>query len=297
MRARMSGKGTREAQCAVCEEGEDGEAEPMKLIVSVAILASLAGCAQTGDGREFPIPEKRVQEAFADRAGGLVVVDCLSGNVSRFHPEVCSSKYPPCSTFKIWNTLIGLECGLLSSADDAFYKWDGKARFIPEWNKDLALKQAFQVSCVPAFQELARNIGPNKMRLWIDKIGYGDRNISAGIDVFWLPAPGRRTLLISPDEQAGLMCTLASGRLPVSDKSQAVLKGIMAIRKTDRGTLYGKTGTGHDDAGQCDIGWFVGYVDSSGRKYAFACIAKGENTTGKNARAIVETILMKQRLL
>ncbi|MBI4720614.1 MAG: class D beta-lactamase [Chitinivibrionia bacterium] len=186
---------------------------------------------------------------------------------------------------------------LCATPGDAFYTWDGESRFIPEWNKDLTLKEAFQVSCVPAFQKLARDIGTKRMQSWIDKIGYGDRNISAGIDTFWLPAPGRTALLISPDEQAGLMCKLAFGKLPISDKSQAVLKEIMTVRKTDHGILYGKTGGGHDEAGKRDIGWFVGYVESNGKKYAFACVAKGKNMTGKTARTIVEIVLTQHGLL
>lgn len=59
--------------------------------------------------------------------------------------------------------------------------------------------------CVPAFQALARQIGPERMQSWIAKLGYGDRDTSAGIDVFWLPAKGRNTILISPVEQAQLM--------------------------------------------------------------------------------------------
>jgi beta-lactamase class D len=117
------------------------------------------------------------------------------------------------STFKIWNTLIGLENGIISSAEDAFYKWDGETRSIPEWNKDLTLKEAFQGSCVPAFQNLARKIGPQRMRLWIEKIDYGDHNISSGVDVFWLPAIGRKSLLISPEEQAKLIYRLVLGKL------------------------------------------------------------------------------------
>ena len=53
----------------------------------------------------------------------------------------------------------------ISSPEEAFYKWDRAIRFIPEWNKDMTLKEAFRVSCVPAFQNLARKIGPERMQL------------------------------------------------------------------------------------------------------------------------------------
>ena len=200
---------------------------------------------------------------------------------------------PPCSTFKIWNTLIGLENGLISATDDEFYKWDGKKRFLPEWNKDLTLKEAFRVSCVPAFQNLARKIGPGIMQAWIDKISYGDRNISSGIDIFWLPAPGRKTILISPEEQAKLICKLVSGKLPFSEKSLAVLNEIMIIKKTPLGILYGKTGTGE----KYTLGWFVGYLESNGKKYSFACVVKGEKVMGKDSLAIIRTIFEENGIL
>lgn len=262
-------------------------------ILMPMIIMALASVSHS---ETFPIPETTVQPIFADRKGTFVIMDCSTGAISTFHPEV-SSENSPCSTFKIWNTLIGIESGIISFPDDSFYKWDGEARFIPEWNKDLTLKEAFQVSCVPAFQNLARKIGLEKMRIWIDTIGYGDGNISSGIDVFWLPAPGRKTILISPEEQAKLICKLVTGKLGFSDKAQAVLKEIMVIRKTDHGALYGKTGSGADETGKFNLGWFVGYVETNGKNYAFACAIKGETLMGKDARIIVHTILEKQGYL
>ena len=114
-------------------------------------------------------------------------------------------------------TGIGLEEGLVASPEQSFYEWDGVERSIPAWNQDLSLREAFQASCVPAFQQLARRIGPDRMQKWIEKIGYGNRDISAGIDVFWLPAKGRQTILISPKEQARLIQRIIAGDVPMSE--------------------------------------------------------------------------------
>jgi beta-lactamase class D len=263
------------------------------VMISTALWAS----ASLAQSCVFPIPEESVQAVFADRKGTFVLMDCSSDAMSIFRPEASAEKLPPCSTFKIWNTLIGLESGIISSSEDAFYKWDGKTRAIPEWNKDLNLKEAFRVSCAPAFQDLARRIGPQRMQSWLDKIAYGDRDISSGVGVFWLPAPGRKTLLISAEEQARLIYRLVSGKLPFSEKVQAVLKDFMTIKKTEHGVLYGKTGSGVDDTGKFNLGWFVGYVESNGKAYAFACAARGERLMGKDARAITETILEKNGYL
>jgi beta-lactamase class D len=268
---------------------------PMKIRHPLAIAVIIIG-ATLAYGRTLPIPESLVNSAFAGRRGAFVIIDCLSGASSAFRPEASSEKLAPCSTFKIWNTLIGLESGILSTAEEAFYRWDGVIRPISEWNRNLTLKEAFRASCVPAFQHLARQIGPRRMQSWINQIGYGDRDLSAGIDVFWLPAVGRKTILISPKEQAELIGKLVSGNLPFSAKSLAVLKDIMLIKRTDHGVLYGKTGSGADDNGTYALGWFVGYVENQGRTYAFACAVKG-NVMGKDAREIVERVLEKQGFL
>lgn len=258
--------------------------------VMIGFLMALVSAEPAARSAVFPVPEASVQTVFGERQGTLVVIDCGTQGMSVFRPEASRKRQPPCSTFKIWNTLIGAEAGLLTSAGQSFYKWDGEARFIPEWNRDLTLREAFGVSCVPAFQDLARRIGPKTMRSWIERIGYGDGDISAGVDVFWLPAAGRKTILISPVEQARLMCGLVSGSLPFSGKAQAVLKSVMEVKKMERGELFGKTGSGMDAAGTSNLGWFVGYVETGGRVYAFACVIMGDGASGKAARGFVETI-------
>ena len=145
------------------------------------------------------------KDAFGDLDGAFVLIDCASSQAKTYNPDVANMRLPPCSTFKIVNALIGLEEGFVTSPDQSFYQWDGVERSIPAWNRDLSLREAFQASCVPAFQELACKIGSNRMQTWIDKIGYGNGDISAGIDVFWLPSKGRQTILISPMEQARLI--------------------------------------------------------------------------------------------
>lgn len=85
--------------------------------------------------------------------------------------------------------------------------------------------------------------------------------------------------------------------VPFSKHSLAVLKALMFTRETERGRLYGKTGSGTDDRGIFVLGWFVGYVESKGGTYAFACAIQGNSVMSKNTRAIVETALEKKGLL
>ena len=249
------------------------------------------------------LPADSIQKSLNGHEGAFVLIDCASGETYRSSAAACAERLPPCSTFKIWNTAIGLQLGEISRADEPFWKWDGTKQRLDAWNKDLTLKEAYDASCVPAFQALARKTGHDRMQLWLDKIGYGDKDISAGVDEFWLPAHTRKkTVLISPDEQAQLIRKLVLGQLPFSPKTLQVLKEVMFIKKTDRGSFYGKTGTSgtyidEDGTFRVGVGWFVGYVESGGKTYAFATVLKSKGIAGKDARAATESILAGQGLL
>jgi beta-lactamase class D len=80
-------------------------------------------------------------------------------------------------------------------------KWDGIDRNRPEWNEDLDMREAFKRSAVPYFQELARRIGKDNFKHYLDTVQYGNRNMGGPIDMFWL----NDSLQISADEQLGMM--------------------------------------------------------------------------------------------
>ena len=264
----------------------------MKAFLQFLLIGTAFAFLGSAYSEELLPPDVVVRDALKGKLGALVIINSLSMAVIDAFPKESAKRLPPCSTFKIWNTLAGLENGLISSPDEQFYRWDGTARSIAEWNHDLTLKEAFQASCVPAFQGLARKIGNDGMESWIKKLTYGNGDISSGLDVFWLPAKGRRTILISPTEQAELIRKLVEGKLPVAEKSISVLRELMLARKTDKGTLFGKTGTGEIAEGT-NIGWYVGYVESGSLFLPFACTLIGQGVMGKDARAVVENAFEK----
>jgi beta-lactamase class D len=263
---------------------------------SIALLVPVL-CGAIGIAMSAPLPLAPIRKVMKDRAGAFVIIDCASGEITDFDAEASAAKLPPCSTFKIWNALLGLEEGILSSPEEPFYQWDGIRRDIAAWNKDLSLRDAFQTSCVPAFQNLANRLGADRMNRWLETIGYGDKNTTAGLDVFWLPAPARRTILISPREQAELMRKLVGGKLPVKPASLQTLKDLMRVRETPAATLYGKTGSGTLSADDTKLGWFVGFIESGERCFAFAAALQEPEASGAETRSLVETILLDPNLL
>ena len=268
----------------------------MVMKISTVLLTLLACFNTFATGKTL---EDVLRKEMSNNEGTCVFMDCASGEITTSDSTIASIRYTPCSTFKIWNTLIGVECGIIQSTDAPFYTWDSIPRQFSVWNRDQTLKEAFQVSCVPAFQNLARKIGKATMRKWIDTLNYGDKDISSGIDDFWLTREGKKSIRISPIEQVTLIRKLINDELPFSGKSTAILRNIMLIEKTSRGAWYGKTGSGtlYDDKENQNIGWFVGYVTGKGRTYSFSCFLKGEKVSGGDAKRVIGLVLKKVELL
>ena len=111
-------------------------------------------------------------------AGSFALFDNGQGhftiyNLSRYK----DSAYTPASTFKIVNSLIGLQTGRIDN-EKMIIKWDGIKRVNEDWNKDLTMEEAFKVSAVPYYQEVARRIGKDTMQFWLDSLKYGNHKIA-----------------------------------------------------------------------------------------------------------------------
>ena len=100
------------------------------------------------------------------------------------------------------------------------------------------------------------------------------------------PRCDRATLLISPKEQAGLLCKLSRGELPVKPASIRLLKQLMEIRTTPKGTLYGKTGSGSSPDGKSKVGWFVGLCESGDTTYASPPVFRARNVRNESPRIL-----------
>jgi beta-lactamase class D len=77
-----------------------------------------------------------------------------------------------------------------------------------------------------------------------------------------------------------------------------IQSAIMLVAETGKRKLYGKTRSGKSAEGKEDLGWFVGFLESGGVEYVFACnITGGDHPSGKVARAIVEKLFSSENLL
>jgi beta-lactamase class D len=182
-------------------------------------------------------------------------------NLTRYR----DSSYLPASTFKIVNSLIGLQTGVITD-DSMIIKWDSVTRPVAAWNKDLTMYEAFRVSAVPYYQEVARRIGKDTMQLYLDSISYGSKKIRTRVDSFWLD----NSLTITPDEQLGLVKRLYFNQLPFFANYQDKVKRAMLFEKNSNYQLSYKTGwSGWDENTKRHIGWVVGWIVENQHPYFF----------------------------
>ena len=178
----------------------------------------------------------------------------------------------PASTFKIPNSVIALETGVVADPDKDVFKWDGVTRSIPEWNKDHTLRTAIAASAVPVYQEIARRIGAERMQKYVDAFEYGNGDIGGGIDRFWLTGG----LRISPLQQVAFVDKLRRGVLPVSKRAQDLTRDILPVTKVGDSIIRAKTGLiGVDDKTAVDgvkasVGWLVGWAEKGSAQTVFA---------------------------
>ena len=233
-----------------------------------------------------------LESYFEGLPSAFVLYDLKQDHYSRFHPERASERLLPASTFKIMNSLIGLETGVIPD-ENYVIRWDGTRHQIPSWNQDHTLKTAIQNSVVWYYQELARRVGRDRIQNYIDAVGYGNQDISGPIDNFWLDD----SLKISTDEQVEFLKRLYRGDLPFSDRSLNIVRKMIVLEKTDIYQLSGKTGSGQVDGTY--IGWFVGYVEKEGAVYIFAAnmVGSSPDINGPKVKEITLEILQDLELL
>ena len=172
----------------------------------------------------------------------------------------------PASTFKIPNSLIALETGVVEDPDKDVFKWDGIKRSIEAWNKDHTLRTAIAASAVPVYQEIARRIGQERMQKYVDLFEYGNRNIGGGIDQFWLTGE----LRIDPVRQVDFVDRLRRGVLPISKRSQELVRDILPVTSVGDATIRAKSGLLGAELGKPSLGWMVGWAEKGDAQTVFA---------------------------
>ena len=243
-------------------------------VASSCCAIALSQPVRAGFNVEFTVPQisqqlEEVQPDFSKHfedlgiEGSILIYDLNQDRIYQHNPERNGTPFLPASTFKIPNSLIALETGVIEN-DVSVLTWDGIARDYADWNRDLNIRRAFSVSAVWFYQVLARRVGHERMQDWVTHIGYGNQTIghAEDIDTFWLNGD----LRITPQEQIQFLQRLYSNDLPFSEGTIATVKDIMVVEQTPDYTIRAKTGW----AIVAEVGWYVGYVEQNENVYFFA---------------------------
>lgn len=233
------------------------------LLLLLILIPSM--CASAVTTQWLAHPEWAAEFASRGIAGTALVYDESANQYLVFDADRARRSYLPASTFKIFNALVGLETGAVADEFEVT-RWDGVKRWNEKWNRDTDLVAGMRNSTLWFYQAMARRIGAARMQEWVDKAGYGNRDISGGIDQFWLD--GR--LRISAEQQIGFLRRLADGKLPFSTRSQETVRRITIVDSAPDYVLHAKTGWTSIAGSKTDIAWYVGWLERGGKRWFFA---------------------------
>lgn len=199
----------------------------------------------------------------ADVQGTFVLYDVKADKFVGYDHSRANTRFTPASTFKIANTLIGLSTGSVASVDEVL-PYGGEPQFLPQWERDMGLREGISISNVAIYRELARRVGLVRMQEGVNRLDYGNRQIGTVVDQFWLKGP----LKISAVEQTVFLAELAKGSLPLDARLQESVRDILLVEKQGSRSLYAKTGW--ENAPRPGVGWWVGWVERNGGIHTFA---------------------------
>lgn len=242
------------------------QAPPASAAATPAVSASAPAAAPVPAG---PLERAEWRSHFdaLHVSGTIAVYDSADGKLACSDVALCTRPVLPASTFKIANSMIGLEIGVLEDAETKM-PWDGKEYPVAEWNRDNTLRSAIRVSCVPCFQAVAREVGAARMKEWLDRLDYGNHDMSGGIDQFWL----RGGMRISPVQQIDFLRRFEDGKLPISHRTSEIVHDVLTLDVGPEHVLIGKTGLQEPPNSEQLTAWFVGFVEFGKRNVFFATL-------------------------
>ena len=243
----------------------------------------------------FELHPEFAEEFAAEHVNGAIALFDSASNILSCSDEArCRQPRHPASTFKIANSIIALETGVVAEPESPL-PWDGKTYDVPDWNRDHTLRTAIQVSCVPCFQGIARQVGEARMGEWVRKLEYGNFDISGKIDTFWLVG----ALRITPVEELDFLRRLDRAELPIQPFVRDMVIDMITLDVGDDYVLRGKTGALLPPEAEL-TGWFVGWVERDARRVYFATLVdtvEPDIDFLKSRRRVTERVLRRLALL
>jgi beta-lactamase class D len=230
-----------------------------------------------------------------------------AGEVRRNPAATCGTRVSPQSTFKIPHALAAVDAGVISEQESISY--DGRPVDFDAWRRSHTLQTAMRYSVVWFFQEMARRLGPDRERAYLERFTYGNQDSSSGLTTFWLGG----SLAISPEEQQRFLMKLYADQLPVGRAAADTVRRILVQPSGVVTNAFGehpfaapwptgvvvsaKTGSGGVGDGR-QVRWLVGHVRRGDRAWIFVSNVIGDARTPATAAVdLAERALVDERVL
>lgn len=188
-------------------------------------------------------------------------------NLSRYK----DSAMAPCATFYLIPSLIALDKGIINHHDTTL-----------------------NLNHSPTFyNELVATIGRQEILKVLDSLHYGKGIASADSTYFW----DNGSLVITPDEQLGLVKRIYFRELFFQKKSQEKLKKMILMEDNSNYKLSYITGL--DTTHNKNASWVLGYVEENQHPYFFVLntsATQSDSLTKRNIQ-LLKNILLQQGFL
>lgn len=117
--------------------------------------------------------------------GCFILFNQTDNEYIKYNSNLCDTGYIPASTFKIPNSLIAIEEGVVIDTNQVI-KWDGHTWPKKPWNQDQTLKTAMKYSCIWVYFGFAEQIGIEKYYKYVKSFDYGNKDLTGSPTRFWL---------------------------------------------------------------------------------------------------------------
>jgi bla regulator protein BlaR1 len=263
--------------------GKKKKSNPLLLVLVLLVFIISAFTFNQNDKRSQSILlDQEMEKILSGYNGAFALYDVKKDIYYSSNDSLCNTRYPAYSTFKIVSSLIALDMGIAKDEsyiipyDSIKYPlpgWMKENNFFKNWYHEHDLKSALNHSVNWYFKELGTQIGNNRMIEYVNKLDYGDKNITPGNNAFWFNGQ----LKISANEQIAFIQKLLNNELNgISKQAQQVTKQLFPGEIETAYSLYGKTGTGQITDNK-HIGWYVGFLETKNNSYVYALNISSEN--------------------
>ena len=131
----------------------------------------------------------------------------------------------------------------------------------------------------------------NQNQTQMYKWQYGTKNMGSAVDSFW----HNNKLVITPDEQMGLVKKLYFGQLPFQKRSQEMVKMLMLQTANTNYKFSYKSGLSYKQNGKA-FAWIVGWIEENKHPYFFVLQTEGAASSDiKNVSMSVLNKILKSQ--